>query len=272
MSSQCELWDFTLSKEVQDDKNQLMKHLNEWCKKWVFQLEKGEKTGYVHWQGRVSLIKKRRLNELVNLEFLKGASLSPTSNNTKNGSRKFSYAMKAESRVDGPWNDQDYEDPPPLTDQLIDFFKCTPYKWQADLRAMCSERDDRKIRVILDEQGNSGKSITCEWLEYQGLAMEIPPFNNMEDIMQCCMGMKPQKVYLIDMPRAMKKDKLAQFYSGLECLKNGLMYDKRYNFKRRRISRPQIFVFTNTEPNWSFLTPDRWAVYKVDAIQGLILQ
>lgn len=63
----------------------------------------------------------------------------------------------------------------------------------------------------------------------------------------------------------MKKDKLGQFYAGLECLKNGYMYDKRYSFKRRRIDRPQIWVFTNTLPAWELMSMDRWQVYEMTA-------
>ena len=81
--------------------------------------------------------------------------------------------------------------------------------------------------------------------------------------MQCCMGVSPQKCYLIDIPRAMKKDKLASFYSGLEALKNGVMYDKRFHFKKRRIDRPQVIVFTNTLPDWDLMSRDRWQVWRM---------
>jgi hypothetical protein len=112
--------------------------------------------------------------------------------------------------------------------------------------------------LIHDTIGNSGKSIMSEYLEYNSLAFEIPPLTGMEDIMQFCMGFKSQKVYLVDMPRAMKKDKLAGFYSGLESLKNGYIYDKRYAAKRRRFDRPQVIVFTNVMPEWKFMSLDRW--------------
>lgn len=98
-------------------------------------------------------------------------------------------------------------------------------------------------------------------MEYEGLAYEVPPFRLMEDIMQCAMGVKAQKCYIIDMPRALKKDKLSEFYSGLECLKNGVCYDKRYSFKKRRMDRPQIAVFTNVEPCWAYMSLDRWEIY-----------
>jgi hypothetical protein len=60
----------------------------------------------------------------------------------------------------------------------------------------------------------------------------------MEDIMEFVMNFKAYPSYSVDMPRGMKKDKLGEFYSGLECLKNGYAYDKRYEGKRRRFDRP----------------------------------
>tara|TARA_B100001094_G_C18129895_1_gene771633 strand:+ start:376 stop:912 length:537 start_codon:yes stop_codon:yes gene_type:complete len=143
--------------------------------------------------------------------------------------------------------------------QLVAFEKLKKYPWQEKLLEWCEQTDDRSIKLIHDEIGNSGKSIVSEFLEYHGKALKVPPLTQMEDIMQFAMSFKAQKVYLIDMPRAMKKDKLAGFYSGLECLKNGYVYVyKRYAAKRRRFDRPQVIVFTNVLPEWSFMSSDRW--------------
>lgn len=58
-------YDFTLPKndEWPDHMAVIDKQLKDWCKHYVFQLEQSD-TGYIHWQGHVSLIKKRRENEL----------------------------------------------------------------------------------------------------------------------------------------------------------------------------------------------------------------
>lgn len=144
------------------------------------------------------------------------------------------------------------------------------YGWQAEVVSLCNQQDYRHIHVILDEVGNTGKSILAEYLEYKGLAYEIPMMNSMEDIMQCAMNVPPQKCYLIDMPKGLKKEKLASFYGGIECLKNGVMYDKRYAFKKRRIARPQIIVFTNAMPDFSLLSLDRWAIHRITGLYNLI--
>lgn len=246
--------------------------LKEVFKKWVFQEERGEAEDYPHYQVRGHLYKKKLVS--AGKAFL-GKALrghaTPTTTGVHNNNQ-FNYVMKADTRVDGPWKDTDeeFEDPPVLTRQLRDFLSAIGpdnsgmYPWQKKLLDMIQQVDDRKIVCIIDDgAGNNGKSIMGEYLEYFRYAFEVPPMTCMEDIMQCAMGMRPQKAYLVDMPRAMKKEKLAGFYSGLEALKNGVMYDKRYSFKKRRIDRPQICVFTNSMPDLRLLSPDRWSLWQI---------
>lgn len=260
MSSQVACWDFTIpqNEEFETAEDIKTKILDGWCKHWVYQLERGD-TGYMHWQGRVSLIKKRRQAELLSQGWCKGGRISPTSNG---GSKTFNYVMKVDTRVSGPFRDTDAERPP-MTRQLREFWGCSLRPWQRQVEDICKTTDNRTIHLVYDQVGNIGKSIFAEYLEYQGLATEIPPFRSMEDIMQCAMGMPVASTYLIDMPRGMKKDKLGEFYSGLESLKNGVMYDKRYAFKKRRIDRPNILVFSNCLPDFELLSRDRWVVWDV---------
>ena len=242
-------------------------------KKWGFQKEKSEKTGYLHWQVRGHLWKPKTLPSVLRELRPKtwDGHWSVTSSET-HVKGNFNYAMKIDTRVAGPWTDKDdeFDEPPPMTRQLQSFMREALHPWQEQLVNEAQIIDDRLIKIVLDTRGNIGKSIFSEYLEYKGLAYEVPPMNSMEDIMQCCMGVKPQTCYLVDMPRGMRKDRLASFYAGLESLKNGVMYDKRYSFKKRRIDRPQIIVFTNVEPDWSLMSKDRWLVWRISEDRCLV--
>lgn len=256
-------YDFTLSCEKQDDLNKVIQFLNGYCKKWVFQKEVSE-GGYVHWQGRVHLMKAKAestvRNEMKLYEDVKGIHWSITSKDVHLGNN-FNYVLKFDTKIEGPWCDKEYIDPPKLTRQLKAFMKFPKRVWQQQVEYFCNEEDDRNITLIIDRIGNSGKSIFCEYLEYKQIALELPPMRNMEDLMavvKCCPVMK---AYVIDMPRAMKKDKLSEFYSGIECIKNGYAYDKRYKFEKMRFDRPQVIVFTNKEPKWDYMSADRWRVF-----------
>jgi len=264
-------WDVSIPKQEFESWKHLGKELNGWCKKWVFQEEKGRETGYEHWQVRLHLISKRGAAGMKTDLKQQGGPMWDIPGHwsiTSGGvhlNNKFNYVMKKDTRVEGPWTDKDYEEPPLLTRQLRTFMQCELYPWQQQVKDWCEQEDDRSIKLLYDTYGNNGKSILSEYLEYLGLAFEMPAgLRLMEDIMQFCFSFKSQKVYLIDMPRAMKKDKLGEFYSGLECLKNGVVYDKRYTGKKRRMDRPQVIVFTNALPSMEFLSKDRWEIWGMD--------
>ena len=80
----------------------------------------------------------------------------------------------------------------------------------------------------------------------------------------------PKPCYLIDMPRALKKNNLSEFYAGIEVLKNGVTYDRRYSGKKRRMDRPNIICFTNILPDFRFMTQDRWVIWQMQDDQSLI--
>lgn len=258
---QCYVYDFTIKQSCDHPDWQSVKRkwMDNWCKKWVFQLERGD-GGYKHWQGRVSLIKPRRCSTLVN-KWCVGGHISVTSKEVAT-SKNFDYTMKSDTRIEGPWSDADPE-PPRLTRQLKEFLNMELRPWQKTIKDMSQEYNGRSVNLIIDKVGNIGKSIFCEYLRYMKLGRPIPPLRSMEDIMALCMCLPESKCYLIDMPRGMKKDKLGEFYSGVETLKNGYMYDKRYAFKERYIDRPQIFIFTNAEPAYDLLSKDRWEIFEV---------
>ncbi len=101
-------------------------------------------------------------------------------------------------------------------------------------------------------------------MEYKGIAEEVPPYRLMDDIFQwvCTRPIKP--IYIFDMPRGMKKDKLADFYSGIEIIKNGVAFDKRHSAKKIRFNRPRIIVFTNELPVLELMSTDRWKIWKIN--------
>lgn len=260
-------YDITIPLDKYNSWVELGKALEGWCKKFVFQKEKGEETGYMHWQCRVHLIKAKTLATVTREIAPKLHGHWSVTCGKVHENNSFNYVMKEDTKVEGPWTDQDVMEAPKMTDQLKEFLTFVANgqirSYQQQILERIRNRDFRKIILILDKIGNSGKSIFAEYLEYRGVGLELPPLRAFEDLMQFAFGFKDQKCYIIDMPRALKKDKLSEFYSGLECLKNGVLWDKRYSAKKRRMTRPQIIVFTNTLPCWAFMSVDRWEVWEM---------
>eukprot|EP01050_Picozoa_sp_SAG11_P021147 SAG11_NODE_3705_length_2268_cov_2.438451_2_plen_278_part_00 len=263
-------WDFTLpfTEAGYCCEKHLGIHLLDICKgKSTFQLETSI-DGYKHWQGRIITKKQYRETEIHKIgkeDYLKGIHWSITSNANKGN---MDYCSKAFTRTAGPWECEVFNKV--LTWQLNEFLKYGLWHWQQKVFDMCSIKDMRCINLIYDKKGHCGKSLFCEYLEYSNVAEEIPPFRLMDDIFQWVYSVAGKQAYIFDMPRGMKKDKLGDFYSGIEVIKNGVAYDKRYTAKKIRFGRPNIFVFTNTLPELSLMSKDRWKVWTINDDNELI--
>ena len=221
-----------------------------------------ESEGYIHWQGRISLIKKKRLQELVKLCKMSNFyrfHWSPTSKEVSDSGNLF-YVQKADSRIDGPWSNIDPE-PSYIPRQIRMITELRP--WQQEIVDSLSNFDTRTINVIYDKCGNIGKSTLSTYCGVHGLALSIPPLDNYKDIMNMVMDRPVSTAYFIDMPRSLPKAKLWQFYSGLEELKNGHAWDARYHYKERYFDCPNVWIFTNVIPDKDLLTRDRWVVWEI---------
>jgi len=263
-------YDFTLKAEgIEPEK--LIEFLKDWCKEWVFQLEKGDEKGYLHYQGRVRLIKKRRPVELKGKwrKLLPGIHISPTSTEVYKD-KEFNYVMKADTREAGPWSSKEEATRKRNTTQNKLFESRVKYPWQESLIKMASEYDERTVDVIYNPKGCIGKSRIVEYMWHHDLGMTVPPMSSAEDIMQFVYSFQNKPAYLINMPKAMKKDKLAGFYAGIESLKDGLVWDKRYKGQLNYMDTPRIFIFTNSLPDMDLLSEDRWAIWTINAAKELV--
>lgn len=232
--------------------------LNKHCKRWCFQLEQGDENDYKHYQLRLSMKVKIRFATLINKKIFKG-HIKPTSNTTYYLGDEF-YVMKEDTRLKGPWNDRNYKI---MTKQLTWFMRQPLRAFQQKIIELSKEFEMRTIYLVYDRIGNCGKSLLCELMEYEGDTEEVPPYRLMDDIFQWVASRPIKKTYIIDMPRGMKKDKLADLYSGIEVIKNGVAYDKRYKAFKIRFDRPQVFVFTNVLPNFKFMSYDKWRIMTI---------
>ena len=271
---QCATYEFTLPKRElgPDDVHRLLRGPDSGriCKAYAYQLERGEQSGYEHYQGRLSLIKKTTIGVAAQLFGECGIHLSPTSNNALKG--EAFYHLKEQTRIDGPWTDRDYEQPRVPSNRLVrSGILSAPYPWQQELKERLEVEDDRTVHMVIDHRGNHGKSIFVEWLEYLGLTIEMPGFNSAEDFLQAAMCLPELKVYLVDLPRAMPKKHLNGLFTAIEKLKNGYMCDKRYHFKwKRLLHSPSICVFSNKKPKLKYLSKDRWRIFSISDDHRLI--
>lgn len=269
------LWDFefTLKAEAGHTEHSVAEVLDIVYKKWTFQKELGKEKNYLHWQGCGSLHKKQRETEthliaqLIADTDCSHMSFRPVSSNGREKNFIENYCNKRDTRVDGPWHS--WERPKEITKQLIEFKKFELRGYQKFILDECNNFEMRKIDLIYDKIGNLGKSIFAEYMEFEGLVEEVPPYRLMDDIFQWVYSRPKKKAYFFDLPRGMKKDKLGDLYAGIEIIKNGVCFDKRYQAKKCRFDRPRIFVFTNELPNLNLMSMDRWSIHRVNADYSL---
>lgn len=254
----CYVYDFTERFERLPE--ELIKSLKKLSKKGGFQREIGESTGYDHYQGRISLLKKLRLDEIVKQLPIKG-KWSKTSKACSTGEKFWEYVTKEDTRIEGPWK-WDSSEPDYIPRQIREVE--TLYAWQSLVIEKIKQWESRIINVIIDKQGCKGKSILvgkccCELK----IARKIPPLNNYKDLMCLAMSMPTSSAYFIDMPRALDKTKQEEFFSAIESIKDGHIWDNRYYYKEKWIDSPNIWIFSNVPVNTKLLSKDRWKIWKI---------
>jgi len=234
-----------------------------YCKRWCFQQEQGDETGYLHFQMRVSLTAKKRLATMISWMStnMPAIRVSATSNPTFYAGNEF-YVMKEDTRIDGPWTDRDDVNPAKIPIRL----RTEPnwYPWQREvLNMIATTPDDRTINVIVDAVGQKGKSVLSLYLMAHQRAQRIPVQKDPRDIMRMIMNCPKRTCYFIDLPRATSHQNQHTMYTAIEEIKNGYCYDDRYKFTQELFEPPHVWVFTNILPDLNFVSKDRWKLWTI---------
>lgn len=255
------VYDFTLKASDDDYSAQaasIKSGLSDIAKKYSFQLEKSD-NGYIHWQGRISLIKKRRLNECIKVFHSKQIFENIHISITHDIDSDF-YVLKCDTYVE-PHRYKDTDEERYIPRQVREITKL--YPWQQYIIDNSLVWDTRSINIIIDTDGNNGKSTLVSYMRAHGMARKIPFCNDYKDIMRMVCDMPTSKCYLIDMPRAVNKDRLFQLYGAIKEIKSGYAYDDRYKFTEKIFDCPNIWIFCNAVPDLTMLSQDRWKFWVI---------
>lgn len=235
------------------------------AKKYVFQREVSE-SGYNHYQGRLSLIKKRRKHAALKLFVNPPNYFEPTTYDEYKSGDAF-YAMKLDTRAEGPFSDQDEERYIPRQVREMDGLR----PFQQHIVDDVDTWDKRTINVVYCRKGNKGKSCLVSYMRAYKLGRPLPPVNDYRDLMRMVCDLPTSRMYLFDMPRALNKERMFSFYSAVETIKDGYAFDDRYSFKDKDFDCPNIWIFCNTLPDLEVLgSMDRWKVWDIDDSFNLV--
>jgi hypothetical protein len=269
MTTPCASFEIRCNEDFVANSLEMFAWLNGVAKHFTFQKERGD-GGYVHWQGRISLIKKRRKPELITLLVSLGKKipnyLEPTVL-VEHRSGDMFYAQKEDTRIEGPWTDRDK--PTYIPRQIRDIKQL--YPWQQQIVNDASVWNTRTINLVYCPVGNKGKTTLVGWCRAYGIARVLPSVNECKDLLRMVCDMPTSTMYLFDMPRSMNKERLYGFFSAIETIKDGYAYDDRYAFKEKSFDCPNIWIFSNSLPDFNMLSTDRWKIWEIDASNSLKL-
>ncbi len=225
------------------------------AKNYAFQEEKAS-TGTPHLQGVFSFQHAKKWSQLNNK--CDGKAVWAVCRNVAAAKR---YCQKEETRNGRQWI-QGYKMGRKKVKDPLEGKK--PYNWQQDIIDMIQEEpDDRKIYWYWSNRGCIGKSalvkhlVMAEDAVYCGGRFQDAFYAIKAEVEK----VGDVQVVLFDLPRAMG-NKIS--YTAMEGIKNGLIFNSKYESGKVLFNTPHIFVLANYEPDLDQMSNDRWVVKNLD--------
>ena len=127
------------------------------------------------------------------------------------------------------------------------------YAWQHDVMRRIFQQGDRVITWVVDYEGNKGKTFFCNFLEsvynFQVFDGHLCPNEFAQLFNDKCAGL------CFDVCR----DGMKNFnYTTLEAIKDGNIISSKYRGIRMRFLSKKVVVMSNSRPNLTMLSEDRW--------------
>jgi len=166
------------------------------------------------------------------------------------------YVLKGESRVRGPYSDSSTYIGEDLIVQL--------YPWQEEIKSRIEGRpDSRRIDVLVDEKGNTGKSAFCKYICWHH-KVPVLGWGKTGDLLYLVSKIPNKSAYIFDLSRSKPQDWARDDYAAaMEAIKNGCFINTKYECAQVLMKTPHIWVFTNQVPNISAMSRDRWRFWRI---------
>lgn len=243
--------------------------------KFVFQLERGETSGRLHWQCYLRLnvrtrprtLQRRLPYHLPGHDLVAGESIGvqPCSTNSTEAAEALrTYCMKEETRV----GDKTYCEKGIVTRYVgadLEDVRTTPFPWQRMvLESIASEPDDRTINWVHNAEGNAGKSKLMKYCAWTKKAI-IVGLGTATQIKAAVLEDGASSCFLVDLPRVIGgTERLQDLFSALESIKNGFVKSVMYGkSKTLFMAPPHLWIFSNQLPPTTFCSKDRWTIWSL---------
>lgn len=249
-------WCFTLNNYTKLEMEILETHFSSISVKWIMGIEVGE-MGTPHIQGFISLKKKKRITELMNInnrihwENCKGSE-----------NQNIQYCLKDNNYKS--WGIGKWQLLPPKNNVYIgsDLPKENElFDWQVDIIDIIEQpADNRTIHWLWESKGNCGKTMFCKYLNYHYNAL-VCQKGKYNDIMNYAFEHEDLTIFIIDVPRSSGN---SVSYNAIESIKSGIIVNMKYETGSKLINSPHLIIFANEPPEKSKLSNDRWNIISIN--------
>lgn len=255
-------WCFTLNNHTDGDVESLKTKFNYVCKWWRFQEEIGSK-GTPHLQGVCCFKNKLRLTQLKDNLSNKAhweASRSSAAN---------AYCSKSDTATGRFWESNNIPktktpEKKPIFTQKVNKDMLRPHQIEiADKYLKECEMWSRIIDWYWEQKGGWGKSTLCKYLIDNCNAIVLS--GSVADAVNGFFSyvMKNETVppiVVFDIPRC-NQGHIS--YNAIEQIKNGCIFNTKFETGMLRFDTPHVIVFSNEEPEYEKLSTDRWNVVEL---------
>lgn len=245
-------WFFTIPYEKELNVSKLIQLFKfSGVKKFLFQLESGEKTGYIHYQGVIGFENQRTFSCVKQMH--------PTAHWERCKSIKWAleYCSKIDTKIAGPWSEGfgfSYN---------LGLYDLKLKPWQEEICQTIFNRapDDRTINWVYDAKGGSGKTTLAKYIcsQMENVICVQGKCTDIKHAINCLVqkGNTPRAVIFI-FPRSVEE---YVSYDAIECVKDGLFFSGKYDSGMCIFPNPHVYIFANFPPQMDKLTSDRWKIH-----------
>lgn len=248
-------WCFTLNNYTENDFTQIHKFFDSKRAQYIIGDEIGEQgtkhyQGYVEFRNGVTMERLKKINERIHWESTRGSREQNIIYCSKEKVLTSTFKTSKKDLI------------------LSDYINVSWKPWQQDIiRLVRSEPDNRSIYWYWEPEGNVGKSFLVKYLcvKYDALmvfgkAADIKHAVATNEIVREKLETYDEPLIVImNVPRHASVD-----YKALEQVKDGLFFTGKYDSTMVYIYRVHLIVLSNSAPETSNLSQDRWKIIRIE--------
>lgn len=203
----------------------------------------------MHYQGMISLKKKKRFQQVVDLL---NCHVEPAIN----PHALANYCKKRETRVAGPWDENSVL----IRDRFLEF---EPFPWQKEiLEIIKDEADDRTIHWYYSPtKGKMGKTLLAKHICIQNKDAIFVSGKSADIKSAICTMEIPPRIVIFYFTKTSEE---YISYEAIESVKDGIFFSGKYESNMKLFDNPHVICLANFRPKESALMADRWKITNLE--------